>query len=173
MIVSRRRVAVNPRIFWVKESGRLAAVMAQDTEQGIEHDVESEPDDKPQDKEFMATLAKGLALLGAFDKQRPTMTLSEAAKVTGFSRATARRILRTLAELGYVAQNGRAFSLSSGILRLGFAYLALDKLCDSVIREFRGIAREQRNESDRIGLTCVLYRLHDALADLATEHGLR
>ena len=94
--------------------------MAQYTEQDIERDAE----DKPQDKEFMATLAKGLALLGAFDKQRPAMTLSEAAKVTGFSRATARRILRTLAELGYVAQNGRAFSLSSGILRLGFAYLA-------------------------------------------------
>ena len=31
------------------------------------------------DKEFMATLAKGLAVLGAFGRQRPTMTLSEAA----------------------------------------------------------------------------------------------
>jgi IclR family pca regulon transcriptional regulator len=82
------------------------------------------PDEKPPDKEFMATLAKGLALLGAFDRQRPVMTLSQAAQVTGFSRATARRILLTLAELGYVAQNGREFSLSSGILKLGFAYLA-------------------------------------------------
>ena len=77
-----------------------------------------------QDKEFMAPLAKGLAVLGSFDKQRPVMTLSQAAQATGFSRATARRILRTLAELGYVAQNGREFSLSSGILKLGFAYLA-------------------------------------------------
>ena len=77
-----------------------------------------------QDKEFMATLAKGLAVLGSFDKQRPAMTLSQAAQATGLSRATARRILRTLAELGYVAQNGREFSLSSGILKLGFAYLA-------------------------------------------------
>ena len=56
---------------------------------------------------------------------------------------------------------------------VGGRLLALDKLCDSVIREFRRIAREKRNESDRIGLTCVLYRFHDALADLATEHGLR
>jgi IclR family transcriptional regulator, pca regulon regulatory protein len=54
----------------------------------------------PQDKEFMA------------------------AQATGQSRATARRILRTLTELGYVAQNGREFSLSSGILKLGFSYLA-------------------------------------------------
>src|SRR5271170_6838553 len=72
---------------------------------------------KPQDKEFMATLAKGLAVLGSFDKQRPVMTLSQAAQATGLSRATARRILRTLAELGYVVQNGRHFTLSSRIDR--------------------------------------------------------
>jgi len=72
----------------------------------------------------MATLAKGLAVLGSFDKQRPVMTLSQAAQANGLSRATARRVLRTLTELGYVAQSGRDFSLSSGILKLGFAYLA-------------------------------------------------
>jgi IclR family transcriptional regulator, pca regulon regulatory protein len=78
----------------------------------------------PDDKEFMATLAKGLAVLGLFGKQRPTMTLSEAALAANISRATARRILRTLAELGYVEQRGRQFSLSPNILQLGFAYLA-------------------------------------------------
>jgi len=72
----------------------------------------------------MTTLAKGLAVLGSFDKQRPAMTLSQAAQAAGLSRATARRILRTLTALGYVAQNGRDFSLSAGILKLGFAYLA-------------------------------------------------
>jgi IclR family transcriptional regulator, pca regulon regulatory protein len=79
---------------------------------------------KPEDKEFMATLAKGLAVLGCFGKQRPTMTLSEAAAAAYLTRATARRVLRTLAELGYVQQQGREFSLSPNILKLGFAYLA-------------------------------------------------
>jgi IclR family pca regulon transcriptional regulator len=79
---------------------------------------------RPDDKEFMATLAKGLAVLGCFGKQRPTMTLSEAAVAANVSRATARRILRTLAELGYVEQRGRQFALSPNILQLGFAYLA-------------------------------------------------
>jgi len=120
--------------------------MAQDntlvTRHDIEHETESGADDKPQDKEFMATLAKGLALLGAFDKQRPSMTLSEAAKVTGFSRATARRILRTLAELGYVVQNGRAFSLSSGILRLGFAYLATQSWIEQASPLMRQLSEE-------------------------------
>jgi IclR family transcriptional regulator, pca regulon regulatory protein len=117
MIVTERRIPVNCRRLFGGQREGYAGAMAQETPQ------ETSPA-KQQDKEFMATLAKGLALLGSFDKQRPAMTLSEAAKATGFSRATARRILRTLAELGYVTQNGREFSLSSGILKLGFAYLA-------------------------------------------------
>ena len=66
--------------------------------------------DDRDDKEFMTTLAKGLAVLGAFGKQRPKMTLSEAAQVAELSRATARRVLRTLNQLGYVEQEGRSFS---------------------------------------------------------------
>ncbi len=72
----------------------------------------------------MATLAKGLAVLASFGEQRPEMTLSEAADVTGLSRAAARRVLRTLASLGYVVQSGRNFSLAPRILELGFAYLS-------------------------------------------------
>jgi IclR family pca regulon transcriptional regulator len=95
-----------------------------------------------QDKEFMATLAKGLTVLGSFDKQRPAMTLSEAARATGLSRATARRILRTLTELGYVAQNGREFSLSSGILKLGFAYLATQNWIEQATPLMRALSEE-------------------------------
>jgi IclR family pca regulon transcriptional regulator len=102
--------------------------------------------EKPQDKEFMATLAKGLAVLGAFDKQRPVMTLSQAAQATGLSRATARRILRTLAELGYVAQSGREFSLSFGILKLGFAYLATQNWIEQAAPLMRQLS-EQFHES--------------------------
>ncbi len=77
----------------------------------------------PDDKEFMTTLAKGLAVLGAFGRQRPTMTLSEAAQVARLvARRAPRRVPRTLAQLGYVAQDGRTFSLSPAILELGFAY---------------------------------------------------
>src|SRR6266851_4364244 len=84
----------------------------------------SGPPDEGRDKEFMTTLAKGLAILSAFGKQRPTMTLSDAATVANLSRAAARRVLRTLAQLGYVAQDGRAFSLTPRVLELGFAYLS-------------------------------------------------
>jgi IclR family transcriptional regulator, pca regulon regulatory protein len=86
--------------------------------------------DSGTDKEFMTTLAKGLAVLGSFGEQRPKMTLSQAAAASGLSRATARRVLRTLAGLGYVAQRGRDFSLAPRILELGFAYLSTQSWVD-------------------------------------------
>ena len=76
-------------------------------------------------KEFMASLAKGLAVLAAFGPARPSMSLTEAAAVAGLSRAAARRVLLTLGELGYVEQRGRDFTLSPRILDLGFAYLSI------------------------------------------------
>ncbi len=111
-------------------------------------DSAAEPDDsaKTHDKEFMATLAKGLAVLGTFNKERPTMTLSQAALVAGLSRATARRILRTLTELGYVEQSGRQFALSSGILKLGFAYLATQNWIEQATPLMRQLS-EQFHES--------------------------
>jgi IclR family transcriptional regulator, pca regulon regulatory protein len=99
------------------------------------------------DKEFMATLAKGLAVLGCFGRQRPAMTLSEAALAASVSRATARRILRTLAELGYVEQRGRQFSLSPNILQLGFAYLATQNWIERAVPLMKEL-------SERVGESC-------------------
>ena len=102
---------------------------------------------RPDDKEFMATLAKGLAVLGCFGRQRPAMTLSEAALAANVSRATARRILRTLAELGYVEQRGRQFSLSPNILQLGFAYLATQNWIERAVPLMKEL-------SERVGESC-------------------
>lgn len=77
-----------------------------------------------EDKEFMVTLAKGLTVLTLFGRDRPSMTLSQVASEAAISRATSRRILRTLCMLGYVEQNGRQFCLSPSILNIGFAYLS-------------------------------------------------
>jgi IclR family pca regulon transcriptional regulator len=99
---------------------------------------------RPDDKEFMATLAKGLAVLGCFGRQRPAMTLSEAALAANVSRATARRILRTLAELGYVEQRGRQFSLSPNILRLGFAYLATQSWIERAVPLMKELSERLR-----------------------------
>jgi IclR family pca regulon transcriptional regulator len=110
---------------------------------------------EPDDKEFMTTLAKGLAVLGAFGRHRPTMTLSEAATVADLSRATARRVLRTLTLLGYVAQEGRTFALSPQILNLGFAYLSTQSWIDRALPLMREL-------SERLGESCSAAILQDS-----------
>ena len=73
---------------------------------------------------FVQSLERGLAVLRAFDRGRSELTLSEVAGVTGVTRAAARRFLLTLADLGYVRNDGRFFSLSPRVLELGYAYLS-------------------------------------------------
>jgi len=78
--------------------------------------------DKPV--ETVQSLVKGLAVIQAFNKQQPKMTLSEVASATGFSRAASRRFLLTLVIEGYAKQEGKLFSLTAKILNLGFSYLS-------------------------------------------------
>lgn len=74
--------------------------------------------------DFVQSLERGLSVIRAFDDERPELTLSEVAAVTGVTRAVARRFLLTLASLGYVRSDGRFFSLTAKVLELGYAYLS-------------------------------------------------
>lgn len=74
--------------------------------------------------QFVQSLARGLAVIVAFDDEHPEMTLAQVAQRTGYSRATARRFLHTLVELGYMRTDGKAFALTPQVLRLGTAYLS-------------------------------------------------
>jgi len=74
--------------------------------------------------EIVQSLVKGLTVIKAFNQQRPAMTLSEVAHVTGFTRAATRRFLLTLVSEGYAKQEGKLFSLTAKVLDLGFSYLS-------------------------------------------------
>ena len=76
------------------------------------------------EREYVASLARGLSVIRAFDAAHPVMILSEVAEVTGLTRATARRFLHTLESLGYVRSDGRAFSLTPRVLELGYSFLS-------------------------------------------------
>jgi IclR family pca regulon transcriptional regulator len=84
------------------------------------------------DRDLIAGLGKGLAVIEAFDETRPKLSVSDVAKLTGLTRAAARRYLLTLSKLGYAAFDGKFFSLMPRILRLGHAYLASAGLPDLV-----------------------------------------
>ncbi|MGJ9412867.1 IclR family transcriptional regulator C-terminal domain-containing protein [Aeromicrobium sp. CF4.19] len=74
--------------------------------------------------QFVQSLARGLEVIVAFDEDHPDMTLAQVSQRTGYSRATARRFLHTLVELGYMRTDGKTFSLTPQVLRLGTAYLS-------------------------------------------------
>lgn len=84
------------------------------------------------DREFIQSLAKGLAVIEAFGADKPTMTLSEVARTAGISPGSARRVLRTLLHLDYLHLDGQRFSLAPRTLQLGYAYLAAQPLASLV-----------------------------------------
>jgi IclR family pca regulon transcriptional regulator len=75
-------------------------------------------------RDELRSLAKGLAVIEAFDGTHPEMTLSDVARRTGVSPGSAQRILRTLTSLGYVGSDGLRFSLRPRALQLGYAYIS-------------------------------------------------
>lgn len=83
-------------------------------------------------KDFVTSLSRGLAVIQAFDKNAPKLTLTEVAKRTELNRAAARRFLFTLNALGYVETDGKLFWLGPKILELGYAYLASQPIVDIV-----------------------------------------
>jgi len=72
----------------------------------------------------MGGLAKGLVAIETFTAERPRQSISEVAAASGLDRATARRCLLTLAQLGYADYDGKFFTLTPRVLRLGTACLA-------------------------------------------------
>lgn len=86
--------------------------------------IPASPERAGEDRDFVGSLEKGLAVIEVFDADRSRLTLTDVAKLTGTTRAGARRYLRTLVRLGYAEFDGRFFSLTPRILRLGYAYLA-------------------------------------------------
>jgi IclR family transcriptional regulator, pca regulon regulatory protein len=98
------------------------------------------------DRDFVASLEKGLLVIEAFDGSKPRLTLSDVAKLTGITRAAARRYLLTLTKLKYAEFDGRYFSLTPRILRLGYAYLSSASL-SAQVQPFLERISEETGES--------------------------
>jgi IclR family transcriptional regulator, pca regulon regulatory protein len=89
-------------------------------------------DDSP---DFIEAIARGLDVIRAFGPGQPVMSLAGVAAASGLPRPTARRILLTLEQLGYVRQAGGAavpgqqapasggFELTPRVLDLGMSYV--------------------------------------------------
>ena len=78
--------------------------------------------------DFIAGMAKGMAVLESFDTERQRLNATLAAQRAGITRAAARRHLLTLAHLGYLESDGSFYWLSSKVLRFSGSYLASARL---------------------------------------------
>ncbi|MBB2672939.1 UNVERIFIED_ORG: IclR family pca regulon transcriptional regulator [Rhizobium esperanzae] len=81
-----------------------------------------------RETDFVSGFARGLKVIEAFGETRQRLSIAEASKLTELDRATVRRSLLTLAELGYADYDGKFFTLTPKILRLGHAYLSATPL---------------------------------------------
>ena len=96
--------------------------------------------------EGMAGLAKGLAIIEAFSPHRTRMTVTDAAQSSGTSRASARRCLLTLMELGYLEFDGKYFRPLPRLLALSAAYSGTRSLRE-IAQPFLKAARDELRES--------------------------
>jgi len=80
------------------------------------------------DPNFMLSLARGLTVLEAFSERKRPLTISQVAQRTQLSRASVRRCLYTLEQLGYVSQQDGHFALRPRVLHLGHAYFSSTSL---------------------------------------------
>lgn len=97
--------------------------------------------------DFVESLARGLDVLACFDAARPSMTLTEVAAAAGLARPTARRLLLTLAELGYVRTDGSTFTLTPRVLTLGMAYVSSTGLWDIARPHLAALVAHTRESS--------------------------
>jgi IclR family pca regulon transcriptional regulator len=80
--------------------------------------------------DFVEALARGLDVLACFDADHREMSLSDVATAVGLARPTARRLLLTLEELGFVRSSAGVFALTPKVLSLGMAYVGALGLWD-------------------------------------------
>jgi DNA-binding IclR family transcriptional regulator len=79
---------------------------------------------------FNSSLAKGLAILAAFDSQNPTHSLPGLAAATGLTTSAAQRLSYTLESLGYLRRDpvSKQLALTPAVVELGLRYVQTDRL---------------------------------------------
>ena len=114
-----------------------------------EPDPAAQPGKKPPPlkRDLVAGLEKGLAVIAAFDQERPRLTISEVAQRCELTRAAARRYLITLEHLGFVSCDRKMYALTPKVLRLGQSYMHSARLPRTVQPELHKLAHALKEAS--------------------------
>jgi IclR family pca regulon transcriptional regulator len=103
------------------------------------------------ERDTMSGLAKGLTVIETFTADRPRQSIAEVSAASGLDRATARRCLLTLAQQGYADYDGKFFTLTPRVLRLGTACLATMPL-PQMVQPFLERLSEALGESSSVSI---------------------
>jgi IclR family transcriptional regulator, pca regulon regulatory protein len=109
---------------------------------------------------LVGSFEKGLRVLAAFDRERPTMGLREISQATGLDQSSVERFTFTLTALGFLHKDDRTrkYSLTPRVLELEFAYLQTNSLIESatpLLYEANQACGESLNLSELIGTEIV------------------
>jgi IclR family transcriptional regulator, pca regulon regulatory protein len=94
---------------------------------------------------------RGLRVIRAFGVDGPRLTLAGVARAADLNRATARRLLLTLEELGYVQRVEDRFALTPRVLELGYAYLSSFGVPELALPYLETLSAEL-NEASSVGV---------------------
>ncbi len=97
--------------------------------------------------DFVEALARGLDILAGFDAAHPTMSLTEVASAADLARPTARRLLLTLQEMGYVRSVDGGFQLTPKVIGLGMSYVSSLGLWDIARPHLEALVRRTGESS--------------------------
>lgn len=101
--------------------------------------------------DFLSSFARGLMIFEVLSTSKRAQTISDIAKETGFPRATVRRGLFTLVELGYVLQDDRYYELSPKVLMIAHDYINSQTLSTTAQPILENLTREL-NETATMGV---------------------
>lgn len=101
--------------------------------------------------DHVQSLARGLAVLRSFSADAPRQTLADVARATGLTRATVRRVLHTLVDLGYARSDGKLFELTPQVLDIGYSFVASLNLSELVQPELERLS-ERLGESTSVSV---------------------
>lgn len=118
-------------------------------------------DGQEKDPQFAYTLAKGLAVLRAFEGRDATLSNAAIADATGISRPTVARLTRTLCQLGYLRYDAytATYRIAVGILRLINPFLntlTVRQICRPLMQRLADYSSGAVSIGMRDGLDIVL-----------------
>lgn len=99
-----------------------------------------------KDRQFVTALARGLKVLRCFSHDRPQLSSSDIARLTGLPQPTVWRLCHTLLVEGYLICADGAGKMSIGLpaLALGFSALARQPLADIALPRMRAFTERTR-----------------------------